>query len=424
MSAKLLQKQEVGKWSDTFPEEMTSFKQSLIFMKRLLGVAICNITYLRLMFPDDAYVDKSLEGIPLKVLKNSEKYPQVNNLIVCLKGVFESLEKKYLKTLVFLIHPDPSNLSIVVESYAFAFSYDSDNEISIFNKKEKVASVKCGMKTKGATIKLLRRLILLCSTLNPLPDVFSISMKLYYYDEVTPSDYEPPGFDAAPSIDDTFNGDSKQLDVGEIDTLYHSCTLQLTTKKDEYDDDDDDNDVIQATAANLCLQNKENTKGNNNTNNNNTDGNSTDVSNIKNENTDTDNNANKVDGDTNDADSNVESIYENVTKLRIMDNIGNSNTDSEAQQTPHNNNTNKKSQKRTDSKVSKYQHSQRVSRKKKFVEETDDGGVLQVEGYENSEPPRKSKERKLSRSSKIDIDVGKGAGDSLVISQTKRKGKR
>ena len=45
-----------------FPEQINSFEQSVIFMKRLLGISICSITYLRLMFPEDAYVDKSLEG--------------------------------------------------------------------------------------------------------------------------------------------------------------------------------------------------------------------------------------------------------------------------------------------------------------------------------------------------------------------------
>lgn len=38
-------------------------------------------------------------------------------------------------------------------------------------------------KTKEATLKMLRTLIISASTLEPLPSAYSLSMKLFYYDD-------------------------------------------------------------------------------------------------------------------------------------------------------------------------------------------------------------------------------------------------
>ncbi|ESO10793.1 hypothetical protein HELRODRAFT_167292 [Helobdella robusta] len=219
MSAAVAQKKDVGTWSETFPEQINTLKESVMFMKRLLGVAICNITYLRTMFPGDAYIDKSLEGVQLKILKSSDAYPQVNNLINCLKV------KLVIKIMAIQIHPDVQNLDKVLDSYNFQFTYNDGNKI----KKKKITTKISCESTKESTVSMLRRLIVMSSTLEPLPPVFSISMKLYYYDN---ADYEPPGFE--PSDKETsFLDDPAIFDIGNVSTIYHTLTLQLATSTKE-----------------------------------------------------------------------------------------------------------------------------------------------------------------------------------------------
>lgn len=50
---------------------------------------------------------------------------------------------------------------------------------------------------KKATMQMLRTLISMASTLKVLPSERTITMKLFYYDEITPVDYEPKFFKSA-----------------------------------------------------------------------------------------------------------------------------------------------------------------------------------------------------------------------------------
>ena len=50
-------------WSAIFPTEQVTEVQSALFVKKLLAVAVSNIAYLRAIFPENAFRDRSLEGI-------------------------------------------------------------------------------------------------------------------------------------------------------------------------------------------------------------------------------------------------------------------------------------------------------------------------------------------------------------------------
>lgn len=81
---------------------------------------------------------------------------------------------------------------------------------------------------------LLRTLITLCSTLNPLPQERWITMQLYYYDDITvrssppthsqPPDYQPTFFeDTAQALvrpgDSAFVSDPFVMDAGRLRTV-------------------------------------------------------------------------------------------------------------------------------------------------------------------------------------------------------------
>ena len=44
-----------GTWSKCFPTKMSTESSSCTFVKKLVTVAVSNITYLRTMFPEQAY---------------------------------------------------------------------------------------------------------------------------------------------------------------------------------------------------------------------------------------------------------------------------------------------------------------------------------------------------------------------------------
>ncbi|NXU28508.1 HORM2 protein, partial [Thalassarche chlororhynchos] len=90
----------------------------------------------------------------------------------------------------------------------------------------------CSKDVKQASRLLIRKLYLLMQNLGPLPNDITLSMKLLYYNDVTPKDYQPPGFkeDGSPG-DLLFDGDPVNLRVGSVSTGFHLMKERVTTEK-------------------------------------------------------------------------------------------------------------------------------------------------------------------------------------------------
>ncbi|XP_023242584.1 meiosis-specific protein HOP1-like [Centruroides sculpturatus] len=109
---------------------------------------------------------------------------------------------------------------------------------------EKLASVSNNsiVLTKKATFSLLRTVILLMQNLKPLPETAYLTMKLLYYDEVTPADYEPPGFKPADSPYFYFKSDPINIKVGDVVTPFHSLKLRIKTDKKQFEFEEEPKD--------------------------------------------------------------------------------------------------------------------------------------------------------------------------------------
>ncbi|XP_070570594.1 HORMA domain-containing protein 1-like [Ptychodera flava] len=215
-------KEKTGNWSSIFPQEQLLETQSALFVKKLLAVAISNITYLRAIFPEHAFGDRCLEDLNLKILRDDSACPGACKLIKWVKGCFDALDKKYLRAVILGIFVDPETPESLIESYTFKFDYQNKGGMTIYRNDKKVASAYSESQTKKATIILLRTIIVLTQSLKSLPDNVFMTMKLLYYDDLTPADYEPPGFKAAES--DKFNYDIEPMNikVGDVQTNSNS----------------------------------------------------------------------------------------------------------------------------------------------------------------------------------------------------------
>ena len=120
----------IFQWTEVFPNEIKTQQKSALFVKKLLAVAVSNITYLRAIFPEVAFGDRCLEGfihavllffalaefnfmsrdvrwcifkacicvtdLTLKVLKDESSCPGACQVIKWVKGCFDALDKKYV----------------------------------------------------------------------------------------------------------------------------------------------------------------------------------------------------------------------------------------------------------------------------------------------------------------------------------------
>ncbi|KAI3845374.1 hypothetical protein MKW92_030603 [Papaver armeniacum] len=179
-------------------------KESQLLMRNLLRIAIFNISHIRGLFPENYFNDKSVPALEMKIKKLMPI--DAESIIDWMeKGVYDALQKKYLKTLLFCISEAIDGP--MVEEYAFSFSYsNSDSEevmmnISHTENKKQGATLKSNgniditpNQMRSSACKTVRTLVQLMRTLDHMPEERTILMKLLCYEDVTPIDYEPPFF--------------------------------------------------------------------------------------------------------------------------------------------------------------------------------------------------------------------------------------
>lgn len=233
--------QEQGNWTNIFPPEQVNETQSALFVKKLLAVAVSNITYLRAIFPEHAFGDRCLEDLNLKILRDDSSCPGACQVIKWVKGCFDALEKKFLKVLVIGIYTNPEDPDTIIESYTFKFSYErgAGTNVDVY-KNDKHNKSFTAAETKKDTIRLLRTIVVLTQSLSSLPDNVMMTMKLLYYDEVTPVDYEPPGFTATDSDQFHFEEEPMNIKVGDVQTPFHTVKLRIKTDGHQFQKVDDD----------------------------------------------------------------------------------------------------------------------------------------------------------------------------------------
>uniref|UniRef100_A0A663LXD3 HORMA domain containing 2 n=1 Tax=Athene cunicularia TaxID=194338 RepID=A0A663LXD3_ATHCN len=185
-----------------FPNKIATEQQSVVLVKRLLAISVSCITYMRGLFPESSYGTRYLDDLCLKILRED-------------KNCLGSLQ------------------ITVTELYQFKFKYKKEvPQMDIISNQMNFVNGVCSEDVKQASRLLIRKLYLLMQNLEPLPNDITLTMKLLYYNDVTPKDYQPPGFKADGSPSDLFfDGDPVNLRVGSVSTGFHLMKVRVTTEK-------------------------------------------------------------------------------------------------------------------------------------------------------------------------------------------------
>uniref|UniRef100_A0A8B9JVF5 HORMA domain containing 1 n=1 Tax=Astyanax mexicanus TaxID=7994 RepID=A0A8B9JVF5_ASTMX len=161
-----------------------------------------------------------------------------------LQGCFDALQKRYLRLILLSIYSDPEFPQKVTECYQFRIQYTEKGPRLDFESKnqKRVTKMDCN-DIKKASILLVRKLYTLMQNLGPLPDSVCLNMKLSYYDEVTPEDYQPVGFKEGNNSTLVFEKEPVNLTMGEVVTPFHTLKVDVTTEKERLEQVDDDEPV-------------------------------------------------------------------------------------------------------------------------------------------------------------------------------------
>ncbi|KAI5618192.1 HORMA domain-containing protein 1, partial [Silurus asotus] len=208
------------------PRSVATEQQSLVVVKKLLAIAVSSITYLRGLFPEKAYGSKYVEEQKVMILREERTCPGASQIVQWLQGCFDALQKRYM-------YSDPEHPEKVTECYQFRIQYTEKGPQLDFESKSQrnVTKMDCN-DMKKASILLVRKLYTLMQNLSPLPDSVCLNMKLSYYDDVTPQDYQPPGFKEGENGMLVFQKEPVNLTMGEVITPFHTLKVDVTTERE------------------------------------------------------------------------------------------------------------------------------------------------------------------------------------------------
>ncbi|KAL5961642.1 HORMA domain-containing protein 2 [Taenia solium] len=212
-----------GQWQKTFPMQINTETLSLVFVKKLFAVAVSNVAFVRKLFPDNAFFDKNIEGISLKILKEEASCPGTCKVVFWLRGCFDAIERRYLRKATLVLYENPSDPKTIMESFSFTFRYDNKEGASMAMEAESISSAKSASglprdeRVKVQTKNLLNAILAAGKMLGPLPKKMMLTMKLQYYDSA-PSDYMPNGFKLDENPEMIFQRDPVNLKIGLVDT--------------------------------------------------------------------------------------------------------------------------------------------------------------------------------------------------------------
>ncbi|XP_057533926.1 meiosis-specific protein ASY1 isoform X1 [Amaranthus tricolor] len=244
-------------------------QESLLLTRNLLRIAIFNISYIRGLFPEKYFNDKNVPALEMKIKKLMPLDAESRRLIDWMeKGVYDALQKKYLRTLLFCICEAIDGP--IIEEYAFSFSYPNAQSQEVcmnFNRsgnKKQGGTFKCNAtdevtpnQMKSSACKMIRTLVQLMRTLDKMPEERTILMKLLYNDDVTPADYEPPFFRGCTDEDarNIWKRNPLKMEVGNVNSKHVVLALKV---KSVLDPCEDDNEVNNDDSVSLGADSVEN----------------------------------------------------------------------------------------------------------------------------------------------------------------------
>uniref|UniRef100_A0A674I0M0 HORMA domain-containing protein n=1 Tax=Terrapene triunguis TaxID=2587831 RepID=A0A674I0M0_9SAUR len=160
-------------WATLFPREIKTHQQSLVMVKRIMAVAVSSITYLRGIFPEDAYSTHYLEGTKIMISKSCF-------LCVCISVSLISIKCSLIITDTTIKESClPFNM---IESYQFKFRYTSKGpQMDVFSNKKTNLRNDATEDIKRTCLLLIHNLYFLMENIISLPNDVSLTMKLFYY---------------------------------------------------------------------------------------------------------------------------------------------------------------------------------------------------------------------------------------------------
>lgn len=166
-------------------------------VKQLVHTAIGCITFIRCLLPEDNFTDTSIgsERSRLRTKQIKRGYSAEGDLLLDYieRGMFDAIEKKFLRKAILAVYQEVDKVQNVIESYTIHFLYENGStKVHVQTSKGQIALHTVPTVNKLAC-NLMRSLIMMTQTLAPLPGNLFISRviahdrcKMHHHQAVLP----------------------------------------------------------------------------------------------------------------------------------------------------------------------------------------------------------------------------------------------
>jgi len=165
-------------------------------------------------------------------------------------GCYDALEQKYLESITLNIFTEGEDQSSLIEMYSISMQYPSSEKHRIVCDARASGSTKEGKAINQSLtldsassssapfsvqiIKMLRTMCIMMQTLDALPERKCMNMKITYYDELTPPNYQPKGFTTTIfEVGNLFSDQTFKHDFGLISSEHHRVIVALESTADK-----------------------------------------------------------------------------------------------------------------------------------------------------------------------------------------------
>ncbi|CDK24666.1 unnamed protein product [Kuraishia capsulata CBS 1993] len=215
-------------------------QQSEKLVQSTLLVSLGCIAYLRGLFNEKAFEDRPLRPIGGQDFENNKRFIPTKVLVRGINedidllldwleiGVFDAINKRFLRCLAITICSNQQKLEELSETYLFSFDYSVDKNVAMnISTTDRVSSEYPALDvTKQEGLELIKRLILSTQELPEPPKHKSLSMRLLF-NESCPPRYQPRFFmDASENPPATIklktSNAAKSNSIGNIKAKFHN----------------------------------------------------------------------------------------------------------------------------------------------------------------------------------------------------------
>lgn len=226
--------------------------QSLAAIRNFVRVSVSSIAYARGLCSENSFEQRPFLGLPLQhMVPSSPESLAISEWIE--NGAFDALNRGFLREMALCVYT--ADCAELLESYCFGFCYSPDGQRAQMTWRvsdesqgsgaESAVSKGNGSGCYGAPTcrkqrcskqevqqMLTQILVKLMDIIEHLPPLLSarlLTMRLLYYDEVTPSSYEPPCFAAASErMVDLYQKELQySISIGVMDTTHHLFNVSV-----------------------------------------------------------------------------------------------------------------------------------------------------------------------------------------------------